>query len=79
MQMNLTDKPELTTNTKNIKDFHITIPITISKQLVNTTHILHEIYYFSKLSEEWIDIAPITFTANNSTKSDLYPNIEELT
>ncbi|CAG8806394.1 8393_t:CDS:1, partial [Gigaspora margarita] len=45
-------KPELLTKAEDIKDFHITIPITIPKQLVDTACIPRKVYNFDKLPEE---------------------------
>ncbi|CAG8825305.1 46433_t:CDS:2, partial [Gigaspora margarita] len=64
---------------EDITDFNITISITSPKQLVDTAQMLREVYYFNKLSEEWIDMIPITVDPETTTKPELPPKLEELT
>jgi hypothetical protein len=79
MAVNPTDKPELPTKVEDIKEYQITIPITTPGQLVDTSRLLREIYYFDKLPKEWIEITPKDPTPDNHTKHNLPPNLEELT
>ena len=79
MTANPTDKPELPTKIENIKEYQITILITTPGQLVDTAQLLYEIYYFDRLSKEWIEITSKDPTFNNHTKPNLPSNLEELT
>ena len=63
MTANPTDKPRLPSNPDEIEDFNLTIPISSTRQLVDTARMLRPYYYFNKIPDTWIEI-------NQNTEED---------
>ena len=56
MTANPTDKPRLPSNSDEIQDFNLTIPISSTRQLIDTARMLRSHYYFNKIPDTWIEI-----------------------
>jgi hypothetical protein len=68
MQANPTNKPTLPVDYDSTSIEGIMLPLTTKQQLIYAVKTLHQLYYFTKLPEEWINIPQETTSTqhNNS-------------
>ena len=83
MTANPTDKPELPEDPKQITQYNLTLPITTTKELVQTAKMLRQTYFFHKIPATWIQIdEQINQTQASSndiqTKPDILQSLIEL-
>ncbi|CAG8842934.1 20479_t:CDS:1, partial [Racocetra persica] len=71
---NPTNKPRLSLNPTEIKEFNITIPITSFRILVETAKLLRKEYYFEHIPLNWINI-PIRPNEIHEIKTNKKPMI----
>ena len=75
MQANPTDKPTLPTDSQELAQLNITLPITTSQQLTQIVKTLREHFYFKQLPSSWINITnnltQTTDHADNTNTNDL--------
>ena len=56
MIVNLTDKPDLPWDPRQVEHITIDVPITTPRMLTETARLLRQHYYFHKIPETWIEI-----------------------
>ena len=83
MTANPTDKPELPEDPKQITQYNLTLPITTTKELVQTAKMLRQNYFFHKIPATWIQMdEQINQTQASSndiqTKPDIPQSLVEL-
>ena len=71
MTANPTNKLQLPTSTEEIAQYNITLPITTSRQLIDTARLLRESYYFIRMPDHWIEISKNNISTSQQTKTVL--------